>query len=382
MRTRLVMAGLVLLLTPADPARSQAIQPVCPSPHDRTVAITFDDLPYTRAGDAGGQELAAVARATNEAILAGLAVRNVPAIGFVVERRVQALGEIGQALLEPWNTGQFELGNHSANHPDSNTLDVDAFRREVIDGEASIRPMVEKAGRTLRFFRFPYNHLGDTDQRREAFERVLGERGYHLAASTIDYVFDAAYERALARSDTAMVRRIEDAYIDYSRVEIAYDADLNRKVLGCEPPGILLLHDNRINAATIDRILGLFRSTGYRFVSLEEAQAHPAYRKPPRHQVRTNVGVPLGKGAGPQGGWKQGGRASGVGDPILRSRRAALIRIRGQDRAPAIAWPRRLNPVLRRNVLATRGPKTPEQSIRYLKEYVPCVRRSSVRFSR
>lgn len=54
MRTRLVMAGLVLLLTPADPARSQAIEPVCPSPHDRTVAITFDDLPYTRAGDAGG----------------------------------------------------------------------------------------------------------------------------------------------------------------------------------------------------------------------------------------------------------------------------------------------------------------------------------------
>lgn len=289
MRTRLVMAGLVLLLTPADPARSQAIEPVCPSPHDRTVAITFDDLPYARAGDAGGQELAAVARATNEAILAGLAVRNVPAIGFVVERRVQALGEIGQTLLEPWNTGQFELGNHSANHPDSNTLDVDAFRREVIDGEATIRPMVEKAGRTLRFFRFPYNHLGDTDQRREAFERVLGERGYHLAASTIDtsdYVFDAAYERALARSDTAMVRRIEDAYIDYSRVEIAYYADLNRKVLGCEPPGILLLHANRINAATIDRILGLFRSTSYRFVSLEEAQAHPAYRQPPRFATK------------------------------------------------------------------------------------------------
>lgn len=289
MRATLVMAGLMMLLTPADPARSQALESSCTAPHGRTVAVTFDDLPYTRAGDAGAQDLEAVAKATNEAILAGLARGNVPAIGFVVERRVQALGEIGRALLEPWNAGRLELGNHSANHLDSNTLDIDAFRRGMIDGEASIRPMVERAGRSLRFFRFPYNHVGDTDQRREAFERVLGERGYHLAASTIDtsdYVFDAAYERALARSDMAMIPKIEDAYIDYSRVEIAYYADLNRNVLGCEPPGILLLHANRINAATIDRILELFTSAGYRFVSLEEAQGHPAYKAPPRFSTK------------------------------------------------------------------------------------------------
>jgi peptidoglycan/xylan/chitin deacetylase (PgdA/CDA1 family) len=265
------------------------LDPFCEPLPEKTVAITFDDLPYTRAGDAGAQDLIDVAKATNDAIVAGLARYGAPATGFVVERRVQALGETGAALLEPWNAGRLELGNHSANHVDGNNLEIDAFRHEVISGEATIRPMVEQAGRTLRFFRFPYNHVGDTQERREGFERVLHERGYRLAASTIDtsdYIFDAAYERALARSDDAMARKIEDAYVDYSRVEIVYYANLSRQVFGCEPPAVMLLHVNRINAATIDRVLGLFLSASYRFVSLEDAQAHNAYKASPRTSTK------------------------------------------------------------------------------------------------
>ena len=39
----------------------------------------------------------------------------------------------------------------------------------------------------------------------------------------------------------------------------------------------MLLHANRLNAATIEPLLGLFRSGGYRFVSLAQAQADQAY---------------------------------------------------------------------------------------------------------
>ena len=43
----------------------------------------------------------------------------------------------------------------------------------------------------------------------------------------------------------------------------------------------MLLHANRLNAAVLDRLLGLFRSANYRFVSLAEAQSDPAYATSP-----------------------------------------------------------------------------------------------------
>ncbi|MBL7396100.1 hypothetical protein, partial [Escherichia coli] len=77
----------------------------------------------------------------------------------------------------------------------------------------------------LKFFRFPYNHVGDTVEKRQAAEALLASHGYRLAAATIDtsdYVFDQAYERALAKADDWARRRIEEAYLEHSRTQIAY----------------------------------------------------------------------------------------------------------------------------------------------------------------
>ncbi|WP_082132417.1 hypothetical protein [Luteimonas sp. FCS-9] len=43
----------------------------------------------------------------------------------------------------------------------------------------------------------------------------------------------------------------------------------------------MLLHVNRLNAATMDRLLAVFQEMEYRFVALAEAQADPAYATPP-----------------------------------------------------------------------------------------------------
>lgn len=78
-----------------------------------------------------------------------------------------------------------------------------------------------------------------------------------------------------------MMKRIERAYLDHTRIQIAYYGALDRQVLGRDVPAIMLLHANRLNAATIDSLLDLFRSSGYRFISLEQAQADPAYATAP-----------------------------------------------------------------------------------------------------
>lgn len=245
------------------------------------VAMTFDDLPYVNEG---AEAPVAAAIAANRRIARALRQARIPATGFVNEDKLQALGPAGLRLLAEWNKGLLALGNHGYRHFDSNTLDIEGIEREIVKGEAIIRPMAASVGRGVPFFRFPYNHVGDTEARRVAIGQLLSRHGYALAASTIDtsdYLFNSAYEHAIAARDTVMARRIERAYIDYSRVQIAYYDQLDRKVLGREVPAILDLHLNRLNAATIRPLIGLFRSAGYGFVSLARAQADPAYATMP-----------------------------------------------------------------------------------------------------
>lgn len=249
----------------------------------RSVAITFDDLPFAHADDPN-PALREQARKTDATIRRALARHAVPATGFVNEAKVRSIGVAGTDILQAWTVGDLNLGNHGFSHADSNTLTLDQIEQEIVTGEATIRPMAQKAGRQLQFFRFPYNHVGETEARRLAIEQMLAARGYKLAASTIDtsdYLFDQAYERAIAAHDRAMQKRIKAAYIDYSRIEITYYASLNRQALGYEPPEVMLLHANRLNAAVAEPLLSLFSGLGYRFVSLARAQSDPTYDRPP-----------------------------------------------------------------------------------------------------
>jgi peptidoglycan/xylan/chitin deacetylase (PgdA/CDA1 family) len=226
----------------------------------RSVALTFDDLPLAGQGDA---------RRVNRAILAALARRRAPAIGFVNERGIRKLGDVGQGILHEWLRRGQELGNHLFSHPDLNGITVDQFRREVIDGEASIgRP---------RFLRFPHNHTGDTREKHDAVAAFLAGRGYTVAPCTIDnsdFEFARAYESG---SDRGAVRA---RYVAYTAAEIDYYTQLHVKALGREIPHVMLLHANRLNADVMDRLLGLFEKRGYRFVTLAEALADPAYSAP------------------------------------------------------------------------------------------------------
>lgn len=249
----------------------------------KLVAITFDDLPFANATTENIDEAVQADRAIRRA----LARHRAPATGFVTELNVQALADSGPAILRGWLRDGLELGNHGANHVSSNTLDIAGVRQEVIAGEATLMPLARKFDRPVMFYRFAYNHVGDTEAKRAAIEGVLVERGYRLAASTIDtsdYLFDRAYVRAA--SDSVMQRRIERAYLDHTRTQVRYYQELNRQVLGRAPPAIMLLHSNRINAATLDRLLAVFRSEGFGFTSLAQAQADAAYRTPPVFATR------------------------------------------------------------------------------------------------
>ncbi|RZL25702.1 MAG: hypothetical protein EOP64_06825 [Sphingomonas sp.] len=131
----------------------------------RVVAITFDDLPYASEGSAISTKAAIDAQ---HRIVHTLRQAHVPATGFVNEVKVVALGPVGPRLLAEWNKGLLALGNHGYSHFDSNDLNVESIEREVVRGQTTIRPMAASVGRSIPFFRFPYNHIGDTEFKRSA----------------------------------------------------------------------------------------------------------------------------------------------------------------------------------------------------------------------
>jgi peptidoglycan/xylan/chitin deacetylase (PgdA/CDA1 family) len=233
----------------------------------RTVAITVDDLPFVGPAES--------AVAGNRALLEAFRRHHVPVTGFVVRQSVEQLGADGPRILTEWRGAGFDLGNHSYSHPNMNDLTVKEIEREIVRGEKGLgKP---------RFFRFPMNHTGDTKEKHDAVARFLAARGYELATCTIensDYLFSRAYVDLQAKGDAAGLERLRKEYLEYTELEIDYFAGLGKRVFGYEPPEVMLLHANPLNAELIDKILVMFESRGYRFVTLAEAQSDAAYRTP------------------------------------------------------------------------------------------------------
>jgi peptidoglycan-N-acetylglucosamine deacetylase len=285
-----VVAYNEAILIPSRVVAAVFISIICCLPaggQQHMVAITFDDLPVAETDISVGRPIDAMeAKSMNRAILDSFRRHKVSATGFVIEKRVEDVGEIpGTEILWEWVQSGNDLGNHTYSHADFNLLTVDEMEQEIVSGERSITEILKKVGRRPRYFRFPMNHTGDTAAKHDAVATFLTQRGYQLAVCTIDnedYLFDRAYLIALVRKDHATAERLRSEYLSYTGTEIDYYSSLNKQVFGYEPPQVMLLHINRLNADTIDSVLSLFEHRHYAFVSLDKAEADPAFATPDR----------------------------------------------------------------------------------------------------
>ncbi|MES2392462.1 MAG: polysaccharide deacetylase family protein [Acidobacteriota bacterium] len=255
------------------------------SAQTRTVAITVDDLPCANCSPRtpGGASQPSLMLDTNRRLVASLQRAHIPVTGFVVTHIATQAGNTGTAALQLWLNAGFDLGNHTDTHPSFADLTIEQEEAEILRADAVLRPLLAPHHRQPEFFRFPYNSTGETQPKHDALAAFLTAHGYAVATCTIDtsdYEFASAYARALGANDADTAQKIRTAYLTYSAAEIDFYASLNHRVLGYEPPQVLVLHDSLLNADTIDDVLALFRKRGYSFVNLSEAQHDPAYSIP------------------------------------------------------------------------------------------------------
>ncbi len=248
----------------------------------RTMAVTVDDLVGVSVAGGRPEDF----RAAAEKLVGKLREAGVPAVGFVNMAKVYVEDKESPemaALLDLWLDAGMELGNHTFAHADLHLTTPEAFEAEIVVGEAGLRERVAAHGGQLRYFRHPCLHTGRSLEVRQRVNQFLAERGYTVAAVTVDngeWICAAAYRCCLNQGDWAAARRLEDEYIDYMLRKVAYFEGQSRQLFDREIPQVLLCHANSLNAACLDRLLAALRGRGYRFVPLGEALADPAYASP------------------------------------------------------------------------------------------------------
>jgi peptidoglycan-N-acetylglucosamine deacetylase len=249
---------------------------------DRQIAITIDDLP---AGAAQNMSGAAITEMTTR-LLAALKQQQVPAVGFVNERKLYyKWGEVDERIkaLNMWLDAGFELGNHTYAHTSLNRAGLKEFEESVIQGESVTKLLLAQRNMRLRYFRHPYLDVGrDLQTRREA-DAFLMNRGYHIAPVTLDawdWMSAGVYDDAKRRGDTAAQQEVVSAYLAYHAEVFAYYEKLSKDLMGYEPKQILLLHANFLEAEHIGELLDMIKKRGYRFITLEDALNDAAYSLP------------------------------------------------------------------------------------------------------
>jgi len=256
-------------------------------PAERTVAVTYDDLPAPPAGIPANDP--ATLREVTRKLLAAFQAHGVPVVGFVNEGKLYVEGaptSDAQAridILKTWVDAGFELGNHTYSHDSLNTTALEAFEADVVRGEPVARRLLAERGQTLRYFRHPFLHVGRDLDKRHAFEAFLAARGYSVAPVTIDnddYVFAALYAAALRRGDAAAAANVAGEYLRYMNGVFPFIEGVSRALFGREIPQILLLHANALNADHFGALAAAMKGRGYRFITLSEALQDEAYRHP------------------------------------------------------------------------------------------------------
>lgn len=248
---------------------------------ERRIAVTFDDLVWS-----GSEPLAPAALAHHAALVSALRIAQVRGVGFVNESRLEIDGEVAPArvaMLQDWLDAGWELGNHTWGHVDLHAVGLAVYEDHIRRGERVLRPLLEARGERPRWFRHPYLRAGRSGYEKAALARFLAREGYRIAPVTIDHsdwIWSRAYVVALERGDLALAARLRTGFVPYLVDKLAYYEQQSRALLGYEPPQVLLLHANEINAATFVELVEAIRARGYRFVDLDTAVADPAYARP------------------------------------------------------------------------------------------------------
>ncbi len=243
------------------------------------VSFTFDDLPFValRNKNIDFQKTASLK------LLQSIKKHKIPAIGFVNEFKLYNGDKLDQQkvdLLKLWLNAALDLGNHTFSHMDYHRVNCNEYFNDIIKGEKVTKQLMKNFNKKIKYFRHPYLHIGETKDKADSLRTFLKENGYVEAPVTIDnsdWIFNSAYDSAMAKQDTALMKRIGIEYINYMESKLKYYESETNKIFGRNINQILLLHASELNADYLDDLAKMYERNNYDFIPLSQTLKDEAY---------------------------------------------------------------------------------------------------------
>jgi peptidoglycan/xylan/chitin deacetylase (PgdA/CDA1 family) len=238
------------------------------------IAITFDDLPAHGSLPPGTTRLQVASKILNALHSAGVP----PTYGFLNGLTVEQQPE-GTAVLEAWRGAGQPLGNHSWSHMNFNGHSLDEFQSDIIQNEPVLVHFMKNED--WHWLRYPFLAEGDTPARRVAIRSFLSQRSYKIATVTMsfsDYLWTEPYARCKEKNDAKAIAAMEESFLSAADESISYYRGLSHTLYGRDIAYVLLLHIGALDAEMLPQLLQLYRSRGFQFVTLADAEADEFYR--------------------------------------------------------------------------------------------------------
>lgn len=249
---------------------------------EKEICVSVDDLPFVSYGENDPHVL----RAMTNQLLESFTTYEIPAIGFVNEKKLymyrkNKLKQSQLDLLKVWLNNGFELGNHSYSHFSYHNTPFTTYTEDILKGEKISKALAKEYNLPYRYYRHPFLRLGLRKSQHDSLTNFLHQHQYEEAPVSVDnedYLFAKAYAIAWKKKNEALMKKIGTDYVDYMMEKLSYFEGRSEALFGRNIRHILLIHANKINADYFSLLAERMKAKGYTFVGMERALEDPAYK--------------------------------------------------------------------------------------------------------
>jgi peptidoglycan/xylan/chitin deacetylase (PgdA/CDA1 family) len=200
-----------------------------------------------------------------------------PVYGFVNGVPIQREPN-SEPMLDDWRNAGFLLGNHTWSHMNLNTSSLTDWEADLLKNESILK---QHAGNSdWHWLRYPFLAEGDSPEKRADTRKFLAAHNYKIASVTMsfaDYMWNEPYARCVAKNDTGAIAQLESSYLQAASADADFRRAMTKTLFGHDIPYVLLMHVGAFDARMLPRLLDLYRSKGFTFVTLKQAENDPFY---------------------------------------------------------------------------------------------------------
>ena len=236
------------------------------------IALTFDDLPFVWDSPPNGYSN----RKLIQDMIAVLAKHKIPGVfAFVNAGKVRIPSD--KKILDLWVQHGHMFGNHTWSHADLNTSTSIDY---ITDIDRNHDFLLTYGQSFYSYFRYPFLHEGNTQERRTSIRNHLAKSDYRIAQVTIDHndwEWYRPFSRCLNKNDHAKIKMLREMYDSEAKVNLQVAQMLSQFLFKRSIKHIALMHPNVMTVEQLDTTLTNWTQAGAEFITLREAMKDPVY---------------------------------------------------------------------------------------------------------